>query len=47
MKELESQQTSEDMNDFIIGDKISFTPPGEKEIKGIVIKKNKKTITGV
>ncbi|MCJ8352307.1 hypothetical protein [Moritella sp.] len=44
LKELEFQQTSEDMNDFLIGDKVSFTPPGEKEIKGIVIKKNKKTI---
>ena len=45
LKELELQQTSASMNDFTIGDKVSFTPPGEETVKGIVIKKNKKTIT--
>lgn len=44
LKELENEQTSQKMNDYTIGDKVSFTPSGEKTIQGIVIKKHKKTI---
>ena len=45
LKEVESQQTARNMDDFTIGDKVSFTPPGEEKVVGIVIKKNKKTIS--
>ena len=45
LKQLESQQICKSMNDFTIGDKVFFTPPGEKKVKGIVIKKNRKTIS--
>ena len=45
LKELDGQETADFMNDFSMGDKVSFEPLNEKRVKGVVIKKNKKTIS--
>lgn len=45
LKELDAKKTSGLMNDFSVGDKVSFEPPGEDGVIGVVIRKNKKTIS--
>ncbi|EGU40369.1 hypothetical protein VII00023_22458 [Vibrio ichthyoenteri ATCC 700023] len=45
IKEIDRNETSRSMQDFRLGDKVSFTPPNEKRITGIVTKKNTKTIS--
>ena len=45
IKELDADQTTDCMKGFSIGDKVSFEPPSGDPVKGMVIKKNKKTIS--
>lgn len=45
IKELDADQTTDCMKGFSIGDKVSFEPPNGEPVKGMVIKKNKKTIS--
>ena len=45
LKEIDVQKTSGFMNEFSLGDKVRFDPPGEDGVSGVVIRKNKKTIS--
>ena len=47
LKFLESAQRHQEMMEFNIGERVSFTPPGRETQFGILTKYNKKTVTVV
>ena len=45
LKFLREMRAHAHMLDFIIGEKVSFQPDGQSELKGIITKYNRKTVT--
>ena len=47
LKFLESARRHEEMMEFNVGEKVSFSPPGREKQFGVLVKYNKKTVTVV
>lgn len=42
---LDQMRAHSDMLDFRIGDRVTFQPPGRKQVEGMLTRYNKKTVT--
>ena len=45
LKFLESMRTHSEMMEFSIGEKVCFSPSGQVDVMGVLVKYNKKTVT--
>ncbi len=45
LKFLESMRAHAEMLEFSVGEKVLFSPPGRREVTGVLVKYNKKTVT--
>ena len=45
LKFIDSMKAHAEMLEFSVGEKVSFCPPGRKEMVGVLVKYNQKTVT--